>query len=243
MNSPKIHEKYIPTGHPNRSGEELTALLGGAIHFTANFNPRSTDLANAAYFSRAWENGKYLEKDSTTGKVVIKTGSIEKGSAGKEGIGTKFRVGATQTICDMDSITYCIPYTEKAPAVGDRNIPWEAIYRGQTPLAKTVFGNRQNSLTVSWEICCNNVVKSPGKEMTKDDPDWEGACEVTRWEIARFLKSIKRFPIFDLRMPRVEVGEFLLVRHFDLTGKNCPSPFIRSNNEWKRFQTELLKLF
>jgi N-acetylmuramoyl-L-alanine amidase len=216
----QINEKLIPLGHPNRPGTKLDQLLAGVVHYTANDAPGADDLMNAAYFGRSY-------KRDVTGKCL-------------EINGKKFAFGSAHAICDMDSVTHTIPYNEVAWGCGDRQLPWDSVYKGQKKLAHDIFGNRQNYLTVSWEICCNDQIHTSGAEDTMNDPDWEGACQVCRWEIAKFLAERKLKPIFELRRPGP--GEFLIVRHYDLTGKNCPAPFVKSLDEWKRFQAELLRL-
>lgn len=235
--NPQIYEKLIPPGHPNRPGTKLERAMAGVIHYTANDAPRADDLMNAAYFGREWERGVYLNRE---GKRL--TGPVEFHSQGKGkgGLCKQFSCGSAHAICDMDSVTHAVPYNEVAWGCGDRQLPWDPVYKGQQKLAHDLFGNRQNYLTVSWEICCNDRIHTAGAEDTQNDPDWEGACQVCRWEIVRFLDERKLKPIFEFRRP--VPGEFLILRHYDITGKNCPAPFVKSMAEWKRFQTELLKL-
>lgn len=238
--NPTIHQKLITHGHPNRPGTKREGLLALVVHYTANFDPKSNDLANASYFGRPYERNIYLYTDPKTGRTEKRTGPIEAGSFGRGPgkFGIPFRYGSTQRICDQDSVTICIPDDEISWAVGDRALSWEPVYRGQTKLAKEVFGNRQNYLTLNWEICCNDIIKN-------SLDDWEAACAVTRWDMAMFIRENNLMPIFDRRRPDVGKREILVLRHFDLTGKICPEPLVtgeKGQREWTRFGIELFKL-
>lgn len=173
-----IIEKYMPIGHPNRPGTTLTPPVFTAIviHETANFNPGASDTMNVAYASRAYKtiSGNDFEADGKT----------------------PFRYGAAQPYVDADSVTLTIPLNEVSYNCGDRPLKYDAVYKGQKPLARTLFNNKQNSMVLGVEMC--------------DNKDWTKVQANTIEFIAQ-LVVVNKIPT-----PKI-------IRHFDVTGKPCPS--------------------
>lgn len=199
-----IREELVPIGHPNRPGVKLEALKALVFHYTANDAPGATDTMNAKYFGRRWLGtlGDPFEADGKT----------------------PFRYGSTQIIADEDSVTVAIPPDEAAWACGDRNAgAWTPEWKGQRPMAKHLFGWRQNYQSVSVEICNNR--------------SWEAAVDnAAAWAID-FLK--KKGLTVDLGVslspqePRpLEKGAVAICRHYDVTGKVCAKPFVDNTSAW-----------
>lgn len=205
----EVIKNHIPFGHPNRPGKKLEALKAIVIHYTQNDRPGATDTMNVQYIGR-----KYVKKD---GK------SFE-----SDGV-TPFRFGSAHVFCDTDSVTEAIPLDEVAWGCGDKN------YKGgYQRIAERVFKRRQNYETISVEICNNDVIKD-------SDEDWQAAVENAQNWLIEFLLS------FNLKVDKVgslypqgvdeapEPGTILLLRHYDLTGKICPKPFVDITADWKQF--------
>lgn len=209
----KIVEGYIPSGHPNRPGKKLEALKAIVIHYTQNEEPGATDTMNVKYIGRKF--------------VITDAGKFE--ADGK----TPFRFGSAHTFCDMDSVTLAIPTDEVSWGCGDKN-----FHGGYQPVASAVFGKRQNYQTVSVEICNNDVIKN-------SDEDWKGAVANARQWVIDFLKS--RNLIVDVTgsldpqklEAAPEEGVVLLLRHYDITGKNCPAPFVADTEAWESFVNDV----
>ncbi len=205
----KIIEGFIPSGHPNRPGKKLEALKAVVIHYTQNEHPEATDTMNVRYIGR-----KYIRNE---------TGTFE--SDGK----TPFRFGSAHVFCDMDSITLAIPVDEVAWGCGDKN-----FHGGYQPVAESTFKRRQNFQTVSVEICNNDAVKN-------SDEDWDGAVSNARQWVIDFLKDQKLTVDVDgsLNPQKLkatpEAGKILILRHYDLTGKNCPARFVKDTEAWESF--------
>lgn len=227
----KTIEGYIPSGHPNRPGKKLEALKAIVIHYTQNENPAMSDTMNVKYIGRRWENGKYWSKS----KGVAVEGTIEAGSMGKgeNGLGIQFHYGSAHVFCDMDSVTLAIPIDEVAWGCGDRN-----FHGGFQKIAESVFKRRQNFQTVSVEICNNDVIKN-------SDEDWNASvANAKQWTI-NFLKS--KNLIVDVTgslepqklKAAPEEGIVLILRHYDITGKNCPAPFVADAEAWESFVNEV----
>ena len=209
-----LYKQLVSGLHPNRPGTYLSTVRAIIFHYTGNDAPSADDTMNARYFGRPWK------------------GSLE---TPLELDGSPFRYGSTQIIADHDSVTMAIPDDEVAWACGDRNAgPWTPELKGQMPIARNLFGNRQNYHSVSVEICSNDVIKG-------SDEDWRGACSnAASWAINYlFLNNL----IVDVKGsldPQAFTGPLaprhvLLLRHFDVTGKICPKPFVDDYAAWERF--------
>lgn len=202
-----IFSELIPEGHPNRPGIKLEALKAVIFHYTANDAPSATDTMNARYFRRPWRGtlGAPLELDGKT----------------------PFRYGSTQILADEDSVTIAIPEDEVAWACGDRNAgPWDPVFKGQRPVARSLFGNRQNYQSVSVEICNNaswlRAVRNAG--------DWTVAFLRNKG-----LMVDAEFSLDPNGRLAIAPGRIALLRHYDVTGKNCPKPFVDEAITWTQF--------
>ncbi|MBN2039597.1 MAG: N-acetylmuramoyl-L-alanine amidase [Spirochaetes bacterium] len=205
----KIIEQYIPNGHPNRPGKKLEALKAIVVHYTQNENPAATDTVNVKYIGR-----KYISMDSAIFEADGKT---------------PFRYGSAHVFCDMDSVTLAIPLDEVAWGCGDRN-----FNGGQQRVAKTVFGNRQNYQSISVEICNNDAIKD-------SDADWEASVVNAKQWIIDFLKSKNLQVDVEASLNPQEIKaapgkeNILILRHYDITGKSCPVPFVANKTAWEKF--------
>ena len=222
-----VIKAHIPAGHPNRPGKKLEALKAIVIHYTQNDNPKATDTMNVKYIGRTWEQGYYWSES----KKVAVIGPIEAGSSGKgpNNYGIGFRYGSAHVFCDMDSVTEAIPLDEVAWGCGDKN------YKGgYQRVAEKIFKRRQNYQTVSVEICNNDAVKN-------SDIDWQTAVENAKKWVVEYLTShnIKVSVEGSLNPQLIDEmpadGSILLLRHYDVTGKKCPAPFVDSQEDWKNF--------
>lgn len=205
--------RLVPVGHPNRPGTKLESLLAIVIHFTGNDLPTATDEMNAAYFGRAFV--RKIDGDfEADGKMP-------------------FVYGSAHVIIDEDSVTTAIPTDEVAWACGDRRkLPWTPELRGQQPLARNVFGNRQNYRSVSVEICNNG--------------DWAKAVANAQVWISHFvtekgLKAVCPPSIQTADRKTLKPGQILIVRHYDLTGKVCPKPMVDDPKAWDVFVSALIR--
>lgn len=208
-----VIKAHIPKGHPNRPGTKLSTLKGIVIHYTQNDRPGATDTMNVNYIGR---------------KFVIKDG--KKYEADGE---TLFSFGSAHIFCDMDSITEAIPVYEVAWGCGDKH------YKGgYQRIAEKVFKRRQNFETISVEICNNDVIKNSSL-------DWDKAVEnALRWVVTFLHECALKVDINSSLKPQLvdgplESGKILLLRHYDLTGKICPKPFIDDTKAWEAFVKEV----
>ena len=227
-----LKEELVAQGHPNRPGTKLEAFRAVIIHYTANENPGATDTMNAKYFGREWHVGadgkpaewNWIRKKDEAGNVILDPAT---GKPKLFKVEVPFRYGSAQIIADEDSVTVAIPPDEVAWGCGDRPLPYDAIDKGQKPTARTVFGNRQNLQTVNVEIC--------------DNADWDKAAANAHEWVASFLaeKGVTvdiegSLAPLGLTAPPAP-GKVFVFRHFDVTGKLCPKPFIDDAAAWETF--------
>ncbi|MDR0286308.1 MAG: N-acetylmuramoyl-L-alanine amidase [Clostridiales bacterium] len=132
-----------------------------------------------------------------------------------------FNVASAHIFCDEKEIVLAIPTDEVAWSCGDRNFSGD-----YQQIAYNVFGKRQNYQIVSVEIC-NNA-------------DWNKAANNAKEWIIDFIKSKGlQLDIIGSLHPQKKSnilgGEILLLRHYDITGKNCPAAFVKDIEAWKAF--------
>lgn len=212
--SPEIRNEFIPIGHPNRQGSSLKKIKAIVIHYTGNDSPGATDTANVKYMGRTFifKDGKFFEGDGKT----------------------PFRFGSAHVFCDKDSITVGIPTTEVAWAVGDRPLPYSNGNKGQQSVATVCFDNQQNWESISVEICNND--------------DWNSSCLKAKAFVVDFI--LKNKINVDLVLSRslwkqqsspIPEGSVVILRHYDLTGKICPKPFVSDFSSWEEFVSSICK--
>lgn len=125
---------------------------------------------------------------------------------------TEFAYGAGHVYIDENEAYQVIPYDEYAPGAGDVRLPKNNGYNGQTKIAYEVFGNLQNYKSLQYEICNNG--------------DWNKACDNAIEIIAKDMIA------YNIPIERA-------YRHYDLTTKICPKPFVDDPKEWERFKAKL----
>lgn len=212
-----ILKSHIPSGHANRPGKKLSALKAIVVHYTQNDSPAATAAMNVMYIGR-----KFVKKEVD--------GVIKKFEKDGE---TPFSFGSAHIFCDMNVCIEAIPVDEVAWGCGDKN------YKGgYQRIAEKVFKRRQNFETVSVEICNNDVVKN-------SSDDWNAAVKNAKQWVVEFMNMYNLKLDVDSSMAPQTVdeappaGTILLLRHYDVTGKICPKPFVDSQKDWKNFISEI----
>jgi len=220
-----ITNEIIQAGHPNRPGTKLSGVRAIVFHFTGNDAPGADDTMNALYFGRKWFDGADGSPFEAKGSLPL---------LDSQGRMVPFRYGSTQLIADMDSVTRAIPENEVAWACGDRPLPYTPEFKGQKPCSRYVFGGRPNYLSLSIEICSNDAIKGSSE-------DWDGACANAAQVAIEYLRSHSmtvnlhksKHPDDPGSCP--SYGEALLLRHYDISGKVCPKPFVDDQDSWYDF--------
>mgnify|MGYP000903184598 FL=1 len=207
--------KHIDKFHPNRPCIPLQSIKAIVIHYTQNDMPQADAVFHYKYLNRP-----YITKINEQQKKLF----FE-----KDGI-TPFRYGSAHVFCDMNNIIETIPLNEVAWSCGDKNYK-----RDYKPIAYNIFQKKQNYQTINVEICNNDIIK-------KSQIDWQGAVENAKLFIKDYLrKNNLKIDIEKSLNPQIvkpielKENNILLLRHFDITGKICPKPFIDSIEEWQNF--------
>lgn len=187
--SVNVVRDFIPLGHPNRPGSKLLGVKARVWHGTGNLNPGAGDENHRKYMGRA-----YVQKwNGAKGKYDF----FEADGA------TPFVYGGAHVYIDADSATITAPLDEVVWGCGDRPLPGNNGYNGQTRLAKEVFNNQNNNYTWNIELCMNNM----------------GAWEKVLQNAVEFVAEY---------MPGVEIADY---RHYDMTGKLCPAPLVEKSTK------------
>jgi len=115
-----------------------------------------------------------------------------------EADGRPFVFGGAHVFIDKDSATIMVPLDEVVWGCGDRPNDYNNGYKGQTKLATEVFNNQNNYYTWNIELCMNDM---------------------SAWEqvLSNAIEFARTY------MPNPDISDY---RHFDMTGKYCPSPMV-----------------
>lgn len=228
----EVISKLIPKGHLNRFEYPIELpYLSYIVHTTDNYDEGTGALWHADFFARPWDVGQWYDKIK---KTIVK-GNIEKNSLGADkehpDCGIQFRVAATHEIVDDKYSVQMIPPGEFVPGAGDRPFSYDNGYKGQLPLAKWAFNNRQNYLSYQLEMAVNK-----GNNWDKTVKNAMG-CVIDFCSCHGYLidKQGSLYPDFVTSKPRP--GHIYLLRHYDVTGKICPRPFVRDPVSWINFVT------
>lgn len=214
-----IKKSYIPVGHPNRPAKRIIDLRAIVVHYTANDRPGADDEFTARYFGRPWKikGAEIYEANGTT----------------------PFRYGSAQVIADADSIVETMPLDYVAWGCGDRHLPRNNGADGQSLLARDVLDGRPNYHTLNIEICNNDTIPN-------SDEDWWHACgNAADWITNHLIRQDLTIDLPHSILPqtcttKVQPGKVLLLRHYDITGKACPRPFIGEHQvDWESFVQDI----
>jgi N-acetylmuramoyl-L-alanine amidase len=208
-----LYRNYIPLGHPNRRGYKLTSINAIVFHYTANEERDMGDVQTEEYFSRPFIG-------SANGQKVFEAN-------GKD----SFAYGSAQVIADEDSVSETMPLDEVAWHVGDSRIPDGMGGFMQQPAAHIWLRDNPNYRAIGIEIC-NNA-------------NWGLACEnAAQWAI-NYIQTMK-FTInliasFDPNHGDgvMKQSDVLLLRHYDISGKTCPKPFVDDIEAWHAYATNI----
>jgi N-acetylmuramoyl-L-alanine amidase len=200
----KVIEDFVKEGHPNRPGIKLLGLKARVWHGTDNLNPGAGDTMHRQYMGRPY---------------VARFNKAKNKNEFFEADGVKpFVFGGAHVYIDKDSAIITCPLDEVVWGCGDRRLPFDNGFKGQTRIAAEVFNNQNNSYTWNIELCMN---------------DMEAWDQV----LANALEFVKA---------HMSVNGMEDYRHYDLTGKLCPTPFINASIKeedprWVEFRNRIKK--
>lgn len=79
-----------------------------------------------------------------------------------------------------------------------------------------------NSNSIGIEMCCYKNIK--------------GKLDISDATISKTIELTKEL------MKKYSISEDKVIRHFDVTGKNCPAPFVADETKWNDFKSKLSSL-
>lgn len=116
------------------------------------------------------------------------------------------------------SANYCIDDHEVVECIKAKMVSWHAGGSYYTPYAKSHFmlngAVRPNDFTIGFEMCVNS------------DGNWNTTVDNTIEFAARLA--------IQLGVPNIEI-----IRHYDVTTKNCPAMYVSNTEAWNNFKSRL----
>lgn len=114
---------------------------------------------------------------------------------------------------------------EKYRIVRDEDIAWHCGGGLQSNKGHKFFGICKNSNSIGIEMC----VRNDSNDRSAESTGWYFEPETIEGtiELVKYLMKL-----YDIDVDHV-------IRHFDVTGKYCPSPFVRDEKAWELFKERL----
>lgn len=109
------------------------------------------------------------------------------------------------------SAHYFVDESETVQVVEDKDISWHCG-------ADKYYNNARNSNSIGIEMCC---YKKNGK------------LDISDKVVANTIELVKQ------KMKEYNIKASNVVRHYDVTHKNCPAPFVSNESRWKEFKSKL----
>jgi N-acetylmuramoyl-L-alanine amidase CwlA len=126
--------------------------------------------------------------------------------------GGNYRYAGAHLFVDKDEVVEAIPLNEVAYHANERKAgPLLSALKASTSFYP---GGNANLLTVGIEMC-----------IEKDGSFHPNTVERTRL----LIKTLQRW------YPQLADTQNRVVRHYDITGKNCPKPFVENKQAWNKF--------
>jgi N-acetylmuramoyl-L-alanine amidase len=145
--------------------------------------------------------------DIANSRYFNRTYEYDNGRFEEAGTDDPFRYASAQYIVDMDSMQLCIPENEMAYHVGSTTYTPFALKTFRTASGSCV----PNLFTIGIEMCVNA------------GNDWAKTVENT----AELTSDI---------MVKYNIPMDMLLRHYDITGKVCPKPYVDDPKAWQDFK-------
>lgn len=117
------------------------------------------------------------------------------------------------------SAHYFVDETSIWQSVADKNMAWHCGGGLQGSGGHSFHKKCTNYNSIGIEMCCKKL--SAGRRYFKDSTV-QNTVELVRHLMKKYNIPIER-----------------VIRHYDVTGKNCPAPYV-DESEWERFKNRLL---
>ena len=148
----------------------------------------------------------------------------------KESNGEAWEYGSAQVVADENEVVLVMPPDEVAWACGDSRVVHPDGTKTQQLMGSQVFYGRANHFITSIEICNNG--------------NWEAAANNAMQWAVDYIKELNLKVDLGWSLNPQQVGPpkegmIYVVRHYDVTGKMCPKPFVDDSDAWTNFVTQL----
>ena len=117
------------------------------------------------------------------------------------------------------SAHYFVDDTSIWQAVLDKNAAWQCGGGSQGSGGKKYFGKCNNSNSIGIEMCCKR--------------DKNGKLYISDKTIARTAQLVQYL------QDKYNIPDSHVIRHYDVTGKNCPAPYV-NEAKWKTLKATLI---
>lgn len=117
------------------------------------------------------------------------------------------------------SAHYFVDETSIWQSVTDKDMAWHCGGGLQGNNGHTFYKKCTNSNSIGIEMCCKKT--SSGQWYFKDSTI-QNTVELVRYLMKKYNVPVER-----------------VIRHYDVTGKNCPAPYV-DEYEWERFKNRLV---
>ena len=117
------------------------------------------------------------------------------------------------------SAHYFVDDTSIWQCVEDKDAAWHCGGKLQGFRGHTYYKKCLNSNSLGIEMCCYK--------------DINGKLDISSQTINRTIELVKEL------MQKYNISNDKVIRHFDVTGKNCPAPFVSDENRWNEFKKSL----
>ena len=121
--------------------------------------------------------------------------------------GKPFRLESYHKVIDYLGCVNVIPLDEVAIGTGEGFLNKDNGYGGYTPLMQS-YRSDIDKYTIHYQICL--------------DDNWQQA-----WDNAAKIVALDSYML--------KISPMSVVRHYDITGKICPAPFLEEPTNWYRF--------
>lgn len=130
------------------------------------------------------------------------------------------------TTTNQSSAHYIVDNEFVVQAVEDENKAWHCGTSG-----KYKHPEARNSNSIGIEMCSSNSSGKAYKDCKSTDKEWYFTPEVVKNTVELIVDLMQKY---NISIDRV-------IRHYDVTGKTCPAPYVNDESEWMVFKTKILK--
>ena len=130
------------------------------------------------------------------------------------------------TTTNKSSSHYIVDDAFVVQAVEDFDVAWHCGTSG-----KYKHPEARNSNSIGIEMCSSNSSGKAYKYCYATDKEWYFTPEVEKNTVELIVDLMQKY---NITIDRV-------IRHYDVSGKICPAPYVNNDSEWMVFKTKILK--